>query len=52
MHGNLPAFPNYKFLHCFPNFGNNFWPILINIMFDDFMAIYVLVILYILIVVC
>jgi hypothetical protein len=40
------------FLHCFPNFGINFWPILINIMFDDYMAIYVPVILYILIVVC
>ena len=37
----LPAFPTAGFGVVFPNFGINFWPMLINIMFDVFMAMYI-----------
>ncbi len=41
---DLPAFPTADFGVVFPNFGINFWPMLINIMFDVFMAMYIAVI--------
>jgi hypothetical protein len=41
---DLPAFPTAGFGVVFPYFGINVWPMLINIMFDVFMAMYIAVI--------
>ncbi len=44
MHGIYQLFPTAGFGVVFPNFDINFWPMLINIMFDVIMAMYIAVI--------
>ena len=41
MHGIYQLLPTAGFGVVFPNFGINFWTMLINIIFDVFMAMYI-----------